>query len=76
MQKLDVFVKRLKKIGIDVQLIGNYPWIYLDTVNGNKVKEKHESEHAFTMAFLPVRADRPFVFTDLKYIFEIIRKYR
>lgn len=73
--ELDIFIKRLKKIGIEITCIGNYPWIYLDTVNGNKVKEKYESEHAFTIAFLPVRADRPFVFTNLKYIFEIIRNY-
>lgn len=76
MKKLDVFIKRLKKIGIEVTLIGNYPWIYLDTVNGRKVTEKYEANHGFTIAFLPVRADRPFRFTDLSYIFEIIRKYR
>ena len=28
-------VPRLRKIGIDVELIGNIPWIYLRKVNGN-----------------------------------------
>lgn len=33
-------VPRLRKIGINVELFGNYPWIYLDKVNGNKVKRE------------------------------------
>lgn len=76
MTELDTFIRRLKKIGIETTYIGNYPWIYLDTVNGKKVKEKYEADWGFTIAFLPVRADRPLRFTDLSYIFEIIRKYR
>lgn len=76
MRELDIFIKRLNKVGIRIEILANYPWIYLDTVNGNKVKEKFDSEHAFTMAYLPVKVDRPFVFTDIKYIFEIIRKYK
>lgn len=75
-EKLDIFVERLKKIGIIIELVGNYPWIYLDKVNGNKVKEKFEGNHGFTIGFLPIRPDKPFHFTDLKYIFEIIRKYK
>lgn len=76
MKELDVFVKRLKKIGIETTYIGNYPWIYLDTVNSKKVKEKFHGNHGFTIAFHPIRADQKFKFTDLKYIFKIIRKYR
>ena len=33
-------VPRLRKIGINVELFGNYPWIYLDKVNCNKVKRE------------------------------------
>jgi hypothetical protein len=72
MEKLDIFVKRLNKINIQVQLIGNFPWIYLDKVNGNKVKEKFMGNHGFTIGF----ANKSFSFTDIKYIFEIIRKYK
>lgn len=71
-EKLDVFVKRLQKIGIDTKYIGNYPWIYLDTVNGNKVKEKFEGNHGFTVGFL----NKGFTFTDFNEIFKIIRKYK
>lgn len=72
---LGSFVKRLKKIGITLELIGNYPWIYLDKINGKKVKEKFEAEHGFTIAFLPVRRDMPFHFTNIAEIFKLIRKY-
>jgi len=44
-------VPRLRKIGIDVELIGNIPWIYLRKVNGNTVKERFEGNHGFTIAF-------------------------
>ena len=31
--EITVFVERLKKIGITIELAGNIPWIYLDKVN-------------------------------------------
>ena len=66
------FVNRLDKIGIKVELFGNYPWVYLDTVNGNKVKERFEANHGFTVFF----RGKPDKITDISYIFEIIRKYK
>jgi len=74
--KLNTLKNRLSKLGIEIDIWCNYPWIYLHSVNGNKVKEKLDSEHAFTIAFLPVRVDRPFYFTNIKEMFKIIRKYR
>lgn len=38
--KLDIFKKRMKKMGIDIELIDNYPWIYIDKVNGNKIQRE------------------------------------
>ena len=29
--KIKVFVERLKKIGIEVKLQGNFPWVYLNS---------------------------------------------
>ena len=72
---LKIFGDRLKRLGIDVEFTGNYPWIYVDYINGKRVTEKFEGDHGFTVAFLPVRADRPFHFTDIKEIFKLIRKY-
>jgi hypothetical protein len=74
--KLAVFVERLKKIGIDVKLSGNFPWIYLDEICGIRVTEKFEANHGFTVMFLPGRNDSPpSEFTDITEIFKLIRKY-
>ena len=75
MEKLEILRKRLSKIGIDVVFVGNYPWIYLYKINNKLVKEKYMAEHGFTVAFLPVRRDIPFYFTNLSIIFKLIRKY-
>jgi hypothetical protein len=69
-------VPRLRKIGINVELFGNVPWIYLDKVNGNKVKEKFHANHGFTIAFYPIRNDQKMELTDIREIFKIIRKYK
>ena len=68
-------VPRLRKIGIDVELFGNYPWVYLDKVNGNKVKEKFCANHGFTIAFIPLN-DEKMELLDIREIFKIIRKYK
>ena len=68
-------VPRLRKIGIDVELIGNYPWIYLRKVNGNTIKERFEGNHGFTIAFLPLKDDK-MELTNITEIFKIIRKYK
>jgi hypothetical protein len=75
MEKLTTFINRMKRIGVDVKLAGNYPWIYIHEINGVRVTEKFEAEHGFTIAFLPVRADKELVFTDITEIFKLIRKY-
>ena len=75
MEKLTIFINRMKKIGIDIELFGNYPWIYIDTINGKKVKELFEGNHGFTIAFLPVKKDQKLEFTDINKIFKLIRKY-
>lgn len=75
LDKLTVFVNRMKRIGINIKLAGNYPWIYINEINGTRVTEKFEGEHGFTIAFLPVRADKELSFTDITKIFKLIRKY-
>ena len=75
--KIKVFVERLKKIGIDVKLSGNFPWVYIDEICGKRVTEKFDGNHGFTIIFLPVRNDSPpSEFTDIKEIFKLIRKYK
>jgi len=66
------FVERLQKIGIIVELTGNYPWIYLDKVNGKQVTGKFQADHGFT-AFL-MKRDGSYQWTDRKVIFAKVRE--
>lgn len=72
---LKTFVERMQRIGIDIKLVGNYPWIYLNEINGKRVTETFEANHGFTIAFLPIRNDQQMKFTDISEIFKLIRKY-
>ena len=75
---LNRLVPRLKKIGIEVELVGNYPWIYLEKVNGNRVKKEdfYFGNHGFTIAFLPIKLVKKMEIIDITKTFEIIRKYK
>jgi len=68
----------MKKLGIDIELIGNYPWVYIDTINGKSVTEQFRSDYYFTVAFLPIRnnQNQEITFTDITQIFKLIRKYK
>lgn len=71
--KIGRLVNRLEKIGIQVELIGNFPWVYLDKVNGIKVTEKYMGRHGFTAFFLykdPVWSDRKVVFNKIREMVE------
>jgi hypothetical protein len=72
MNDLHTFVKRLSKVGIDISLTANYPWIYIEKINKVRVTEKYASEWGFVLGYL----NKGFVFEDLKEIFKLIRKYK
>lgn len=78
MNNLDIFIKRLQKIGFELELTGNYPWIYIDKINGKKVVEKFQANHGFTIAFYPIEhhynKDK-LKLTDIDEIFKLLRKY-
>lgn len=74
MNKIETLINRLKKIGITIELFGNYPWIYLSKINGKVVTEKFRSEHGFTIAMLSIKEDIDF--SDIKEVFSVIKKYR
>lgn len=76
MYKVEKFVKRLGKIGTEVKLGWNIPWIYIEKINGECVTEKFLAEYGFTLAFLPVRKGRKLKFTDITEIFKLLRKYK
>ena len=75
---LNRLVPRLKKIGITIEMVGNYPWIYLERVNGNRIKKEDYfcGNHGFTIAFLPIREGQKMELTDIREVFRIIRKYK
>jgi hypothetical protein len=74
---LNALVERLQKIGIEIELAGNYPWVYLNKINGNRVTETFEANHGFTVAFIPLRdnKNKKMELTDIAEIFKLIRKY-
>ena len=74
MTTISSFVNRLKKIGIEVELKGNFPWVYLDKINGKQVTERFEGNHGFTVFFISIRVGEPDKITDIPTIFRQIRK--
>lgn len=76
MQKIATFIERMKKIGIEITLLGNCPWLYFDSINGNRVVERFYGNHGFTIGFTPIRPGQQFEFLDIGKMFDIIRKYR
>ena len=74
---LDAFVERMKLLGIEVVLTGNYPWIYLEEINGKRVKPEdyYLGNHGFTIAFIPLK-DQKMEITDISKTIALIRKYR
>jgi len=72
--RINQFVRRMKKIGIDIELSSNYPWIYLEYIDRKPVIEKFFSEHRFTIGF-HAKNNEPFIFFNITKLFEIIRKY-
>ena len=75
MKNLDTFIARLEKIGLKVELAMNYPWVYLEKIDGKMIKEKRSSEYAFTLGFMPKYGEVDFSFLETQETFRIIRKY-
>ena len=74
---LFVLVNRLNKINVKITFVCNYPWIYLESINDKKVVEKtFDSNHGFNIAWLSVRKDKSFYFTNTKEMFDLIRQYK
>jgi hypothetical protein len=68
----NILSARLKKIGVELKISGNYPWVYLDEICGKKVKENKDSEHGWVIGY----RNNYFKFSDTKELFKLIRKYK
>lgn len=75
MEKLISFIRKMDKIGIKLTFSSNYPWVYLDTINGKKVKETYHSEHGYLIGYSPIKVNQHFEFDDLHNLIELIRIY-
>lgn len=69
---LNVFVRRMEKLGITLTFSLNSPWVYINEICGKKVKERRLANHGWTVGF----RNKYFKFVDEKGLFELIRKYR
>ena len=78
MNEVEIFINRMKRIGIKLDLVSNIPWIYLYKVNGNRVlPEDYNSNHGYTIAWYPVKlGEKVHLDSDLTRTFKVIRKYR
>ncbi len=68
MNQLETLVRRLNKLNLKLEIIGNYPWLYLYKVNGKKVKELYLSEYGFTIAYSKIKTNG-IILNDLNIIF-------
>jgi len=77
MNELEIFRRRLEKIGVNIELVGNLPWIYLSKVNGNIVlPEDYNSNHGYTIAWYPIKVGQEIhLDSDISRTIKIIRKY-
>ena len=72
---LEAFQDRMLKLGIDVVLVSNYPWIYIESINGKRVTETFRANHGFTIAFIPIRLGQKLEITDISEVMNLVRKY-
>lgn len=76
MEKLDAFVRKLRKMNINLEFSLNFPWIYVTKINGKIITEKFGSEHGWVIGFYPIREGQHFEFDNIFELFKLIRKYK
>lgn len=69
--QVDRFVTRLQRLGIQVTFSANYPWIYLDIINGKKVTGRFHANHGWTAFFMQM--DGSYKFSDRREVFKKVR---
>lgn len=70
-----VLTKRLAKLNITVTFISSIPWIYLSTVNENRVTAKLSSNYGFTAFWYPIKTDGEIKPNNITELFKEIRKH-
>lgn len=73
--ELKVFIGRLNRIGVKMEVSLNLPWVYIEKVNGNQVKEKgNGGNHGFTVAWHTNDGIR--MHKNMSQVFELLRRYK
>jgi len=74
---LSTLRQRMQRIGIEIEFVGNFPWIYLDRVNGIRIRqEDFTANHGFNIAWFGIRnEDKIKLAEDPKIIIALIRRY-
>lgn len=75
MLEIQTFIRRMMKLGYKVELWFNYPWIYIEKINGNIVTEKNFSDHGWTLCLYPTMINSKVNFINLSQTIKLIRKY-
>jgi len=73
--KIVIFKNRLQRLGIEIEIDGNFPWVYLRAINHILIKVTFMAKHGFTLAFMPIREGQETKFTNLREIFKLVRRY-
>ena len=68
--KLQRLKDRLRAIDIVVEFRGNYPWVYLHSINGVRITEQRFSGHTYTV-FMESNNQ----FYEPRNMFKLIRRY-
>ena len=74
--KVSRLVQRLEKLNINIELMGNFPWVYIIKINNTPVTKVYYSEHNFTIILLEIRNNQKTnEFINIRKMFNLIRKY-
>ena len=74
---LSTLRQRMQRIGIELEFVGNYPWIYLERVNGIRIRqEDFTANHGFNIAWYGIRNEDGIRLAEPpKTIIALIRRY-
>ena len=74
---LSTLRQRMQRIGIEIEFVGNFPWIYLERINGIRIRqEDFTANHGFNIAWFGIRnEDKIKLAEDPKTIIALIRRY-
>jgi hypothetical protein len=72
---LNEFRQLTEACGVDIELIANIPFIYIDKINGEKVTEPFNSEQGFCIAFVPLKTGEETMVTDLEKVTWLLSTY-